>query len=260
MLCEIPDCDSPALGGAPLCAACSHAFRTALSSLHGGDSGTGLGADLDVAVTRQSRSGPGNMGRRSPETPVMFDERASEAIAVLHNTLSTWVRVLQDEVGGRPPADTLSGMARWLERFTGWIEGADYGAECADEVIAAVRNAEQAVDRPGPRLFAGACRTCGAACYVRPGTQVTHCRTCGSEHDAAAERTRMLHAAGDRLVTAAEAARALRGIGYEITDAMVRGYARRGHIRSDGTGSAGRPLYRLRDVLATASTPTGSAA
>ncbi|CAM3623551.1 hypothetical protein GCM10009799_06150 [Nocardiopsis rhodophaea] len=253
-LCEVPDCDSPLTDDSPVCAGCGYELAIALHALHGGPRGNdrGLDTELDLAVTRQGRTGESNMGRRSSTTVVDFDERASETVDVVRNTLSTWVRMLHGEVGGRLPNDTLGDMARWLERFIDWIRRSDFGGECVDEITAAVRLAERTVDRPEQRVFAGQCRTCGAPCYARPGSERVRCGSCGDQHDVGTERERILREAGDRLVTAAEAARALRAIGHEITDAMIRGYARRGHIRAEETGSAGRPLYRLGDVLAIA--------
>ncbi|MBB6173706.1 ribosomal protein L37E [Nocardiopsis mwathae] len=249
--CEVPDCDDPLTDDAPVCAGCGYTLAIALHALHGGPRGNGQGLDteLELAAARQSRTGESNMGRRSAETAVAFDERASETVAVVRNTLSTWVRLVHGEVGGRLPDDTLGDMARWLERFIGWIRRSDFGGECVDEIVAAVRLAERTVDRPEQKVFAGECRRCGAPCYARPESQRARCGSCGAEHGVRAERERILRDAADRLVTAADAARALRAVGYEITDAMVRGYARRGHIRSEETGSAGRPLYRLGDVL-----------
>jgi hypothetical protein len=62
-------------------------------------------------------------------------------------------------------------------------------------------------------------------------------------------RRRLLLAAGERLVTAADAARALQVLGHRVTPASVRGHARRGRLRVRGTGSSGRPLYSLGDVV-----------
>lgn len=244
--CLVPDCARSSPDGAPVCPACAHRLSRSLASV------PALAGELDTSLARQARSGPGSMGRRSASTPLPYDQAASRAADHLRATLSTWVRLLHEDIGGRPPRDTLTDMAAWLDRRSDWLRMLPYGPECAQDVPAAIQAAEEAVDLPRPTAFAGRCRGCGTACYTRPGAESAACPGCGALIRPPEERERLLRDAADRLVTAAEAARALRAVGRQITPAMVRGYARRGHVRASGTGSADRPLYRLGDVFAVA--------
>ncbi|RKS07581.1 hypothetical protein DFP74_3259 [Nocardiopsis sp. Huas11] len=246
--CGVPSCVNPVADDALVCAGCAQRLANALE-LVVGDGDGGLAEDLDLTLSRQRRTGPGNMGRRSTETPLAYDPTASEAAAVLRNTLSTWCRLLHEEIGGRLPADTTPAMAAWLGRFVSWLRRSDFGPECVDEVLAAVAEAQRAVDLPAERVIAGLCEQCGSACYARPGAEHTRCRECDTPLAVRDGRRRLLLAAGEHLVTAADAARALNTLGHEVTAAAVRGYARRGRLTSRGTGSAGRPLYSLGEVI-----------
>ncbi|WP_017590262.1 LIM domain-containing protein [Nocardiopsis ganjiahuensis] len=244
--CDVPSCANPIADDAYVCAGCTEELRLALLKVGEED---GLAVDLDLTLARQHRTGPGNLGRRSTETPLAYDPRASEAAAVLRNTLSTWCRLLQEEIGGGLPQDDLASMARWLGRFVQWLRRSDIGAECVDEIVSAVAQAERSVDLPTERVLAGVCARCGKPCYARAGADRTRCRECGTELTVSEGRERLLRAAGDRLVTAAEGARSLRVLGHDVSAAAVRGYARRGRITVKQRGSADRPLYSLGDVL-----------
>lgn len=247
--CDVPSCESPIVDDAFVCVGCALRLRNALLRVGGENGHEGLATDLDLAISRQRRTGPGNMGRRSTEIPLAYDQEASESAAVLRNTLSTWCRLLQEEIGGCLPRDTPTAMALWLVRFTEWLRRSPLGAECVDEVDAAVDQAEKAVDLPVERVLAGVCDGCGRPCYARAGAARTRCVDCGREIDVERGRERLLRNAGDRLVTAAEGARALCALGHEVSAAAVRGYARRGRITVRGRGSANRPLYALGDIL-----------
>ncbi|MGW5876706.1 hypothetical protein ACWFMI_09195 [Nocardiopsis terrae] len=246
--CDVPSCVNPVVDGALVCVGCAQRLGRALRLVVGEGDG-GLLEDLDLTLARQRRTGPGNMGRRSTETPLAYDPVAAEAAAVLRNTLSTWCRLLHEEIGGRLPADTPAAMATWLGRLTEWLRRCDFGPECVDEVVAAVVEVERAVDLPAERVIAGLCEHCGSPCYARAGAESTRCRECDTPLSVREGRRRLLLAAGEHLVTAADAARALRTLGHEVSAAAVRGYARRGRIQQRGTGSAGRPLYSLGEVV-----------
>lgn len=105
--CEVPSCDNPIVDDALVCVGCALRLRNALLQVSGEHGREGLATDLDLAVSRQRRTGPGNMGRRSTETPLAYDQEASEAASVLRNTLSAWCRLhrllgLTSETAGHP--------------------------------------------------------------------------------------------------------------------------------------------------------------
>ncbi|WP_431870222.1 hypothetical protein [Nocardiopsis eucommiae] len=242
--CTTVTCALPLDGDASVCAPCLRRLDRALARVVGG-----LPRDLDLALARQRRTGPGNLGRRSTGIPLAFDPSITEAAAVLHDTLSAWCRTLREPGTPDPAGNEPSTLASWLSRRTGVLRRHALGPECVDEVCAAVDQAERAVDLPSDRVIAGPCPQCATPCYARAGAASTRCPDCEATVSVGEGRRRMLLAAGEHLVTAADAARALQVLGHRVTPASVRGHARRGRLRPRGTGSAGRPLYCLGDVV-----------
>ncbi|MBQ1080361.1 hypothetical protein [Nocardiopsis sp. B62] len=242
--CTTVTCALPLDGDDSVCPQCVRRLTRALDKVVGG-----LPRDLDLALARQRRTGPGNLGRRSTETPLAFDPAITEASAVLQGTLSAWCRTIQEPGVPGPTGNDSSALASWLSRHTGALRRNALGTECVDEVCEAVEQAERAVDLPSDRVIAGLCPGCATPCYARSGATSTRCPECETRVSVGEGRRRMLLGAGEHLVTAADAARALQVLGHRVTPASVRGHARRGRLRPRGTGSAGRPLYCLGDVV-----------
>jgi len=237
-----------------------------------------LAADLDLAISRQTRMGDGGTGE--PSTP--WDERASQAAGALRSTLVGWVRVLRDGVLHVPaigprchgcthrtcmywdlahgPADTMTAMARWLARHHRALLRHLAADEAVNEMRGAVRDARRATDRPASLWYAGPCNTpipdeddqptervCQADLYARHLARAITCQACEAQHEAAYRMRWLLDRAADHLATATEIARLLAS--YGVTAAMVRGYADRGRLAAHGADRLGHPTYRIGDVV-----------
>ncbi|QVQ51310.1 hypothetical protein J4H86_21210 [Spiractinospora alimapuensis] len=138
-----------------VCGGCAGGATAALRQVAGDGRVHGLDVDLDLAVAKMGTSGSGGGGgrrSRSAESPLLINLAASEAADVLRSTLIGWVRVIHEETGGELPDDQLSAMASWLAPLVGWARHKAYGAELVDEVLAAVRQAQRAVDLPVRRV------------------------------------------------------------------------------------------------------------
>jgi hypothetical protein len=171
---------------------------------------------------------------------------------------------------GRDPRAVATAAARWLlaGRHVEWLRHRPEAPEAWDELRHAIALARRAIDRDQPRWYAGQCGAdtiaaqvlaavfggpgrCEAELYARPGATRIVCPDCGTEHDADARQAWLLDSARDVLAHAELIGRAATALGKPITPAMVRGYARpeRRLIVERGTDTAGRPLYRVGDVL-----------
>lgn len=172
------------------------------------------------------------------------------------------------------PVDGLAEAIRWLSRQVEWLRHQPEAAQAFDELGDACAVAVRTVDRKTPQWYAGPCgailapdlaaggepgdeiptRTCGEDLYAYPGAVTVRCR-CGAQHDAQDRRTWLLREARDTLVHAELLARAVTALGVRgvddrpVTPAMVRGMAHRGRLEVRGHDQAGRPLYRVGDVL-----------
>lgn len=133
------------------CTGCSMALVDALRIVI-----DGLDTDLTDALAKQTAFSTGHSGNKPTKAsaaPMPIDPRISESASVLRNTMTTWVRLIHGDLGrGELPADTLPAMARWLTPLAGWIRHAAYAAELIDEVVAAIKQAQRAIDLPIRRV------------------------------------------------------------------------------------------------------------
>jgi hypothetical protein len=137
-------------------------------------------------------------------------------------------------------------------------------AEHLDVLARAVALATTVIDRPPVLVYLGVCWAwtvvedsrggqfpiqCPADLYGDAGAVTATCGECGTEHDAAARRVWLLELAEDRMLYASELARAVSGLGAQVTSGRIYVWAHRGVIVSRGRDARNRPLYRVGDVL-----------
>lgn len=262
--CPVTRCGRPTRG-TTICGACSADLDRALAAV------PWLVRQLDLVLSRQTRTGTGG-GARSAETALPYAPHASEAGRVLTSTLTAWVDELlpadPHRIGPlcdrcahascrtmRPLVDrTANSCAVWLRARVDRIARSPVAEDLQDEILAAVGAAQRVVDRPPDRRYVGQCGAdldgddCETDLYAQAGAAVVTCPTCGTGWDVRWRRERLLDAAEDTLATAADLARALTGLGHEVTPEMIRGYAHREQILAHGRDGRGRPTYRLGDV------------
>lgn len=273
MTLACPTCGGRMPGHRRVCRPCDDGLDRDLVSV------PGLAADLDLALSRQTRLGRHSGGAARPaDSGLSWDERARQAEQHLRAILVGWVRLLNDSVNhdyagpacptyphrscrylrlGRLPADTLPAIAAWLTRHRQALL-AHPAAEAIEEIRQAVRQSRRAIDLPPEYWFAGPCNTpaedgdalCQADLYAQHGAHQIRCRSCGAAHDLAYRLAWVMWRAEDHLGTATEIARALSSFGEHVTAAAVRGYAHRDRLLQRGVNRAGHPFYRLGDVIA----------
>lgn len=104
-----------------------------------------LARELDLTITRQTSTGA-RTGSRSTGRPLPLDLAASEAMAVLRNTLTGWVREIAPEPH-QQPADNLNAIGRWLHNHHHDLVVHHAADQAVDEILAATRNAWKTTDR-----------------------------------------------------------------------------------------------------------------
>ncbi|MDS1269693.1 hypothetical protein RIF23_05235 [Lipingzhangella sp. LS1_29] len=242
-------CERATGDNATVCPACVQRLSQDLEQVYGVDTAPGLAAELDTAVAKQARMGRNRTERTArgttPALPV--DLGASEAAAVLRNTLSSWCQAVHQDRGGSLPKHRLSTMARWLRSHMAWLRRASYGGQATDEICAAVEQARRQVDLPEEQALAAVC-TCGERVYAPRGQASAVCRACGESWSTEEQRAQLRGLAAEVLATAADLARITSRPERPVTAAMVRGWAHRGRLSARGS-SGGAPLYRVGDAL-----------
>jgi hypothetical protein len=243
-----------------VCRGCTGRLRGLLTDL------PGLMGDLDVALAKQARFS-GNVGGRSTTTALAFGYAASEAAWVARQTILVWIDWVTAVRGHRVP-DTWGEVGDYLARLAlDWIARHPNGPQCVDELTAAIRQARHCIDRPAERRYVGVCNgttldadglavICTQELYALGDHDTVECPRCGATYDVRARQDAMLNQIRDHVLTAADMARAVDGLGVDITFDRIRQWKRRGQLAPvlDEAGNPradihGRPLYRVGDVL-----------
>ena len=214
--------------------------------------------ELDLTLSRQTAIGY-REGGRSAETALPFNVSASDVRDNLKATLVGWVRDLHEQTPDAAwPDDTAAACSRWLLARIGDIRVHPAGDQLRDEIGYAVGEARRIVDRPADRMYVGPCRSdvdgviCAEELYAKLGDDTIKCRACGTRHDTSERRAWLLAAVDDQLAHATLAARAVSGLGVDVTPERIRKWKERGRIMPHSVDREGRPLYRIEDVVALA--------
>lgn len=244
-----------------VCARCTATLRGLLTDL------PGLMADIEDATAKRLRFGGTAVRRQAADHPLPLSLAASDAGWVARQTLLAWTDWITAVRGHRVPdtwREVGDYLAGWHRGAIDWVSRHPDGPVCVDELTAALRQARAAVDRPAERQYAGPCTAttvdddglaadCTGELYARPGATEVACPECGAVYPLAQRRAWLLEQAEDRLLPAAELARAVDGLGVVVTSSTVRSWVRRGRLVARGrtvtAGGRAAATYRVGDVL-----------
>lgn len=161
--CAITNCGRP-VADAHVCTGCAN--RTAARLRDAAD----LWPELVVTIARLDRMGAPTprAGRPAPASPIRPDGDpatdqvtgwpsglpvnlfASEVGDAVRSTVSTWAKVIADEVGADLPND-MPELMRWLAGRMEWARHQQWAPEAIDELGEVPRLLAKAVDRPATR-------------------------------------------------------------------------------------------------------------
>lgn len=254
-------CEAPTADGVYLCKAHLEELVMALRGV------PGLVEDLEVTITRQSRTGGQQHGSRSADRPLVWNEHASTALTELTASLAAWSYeascVEQDErdlLDFVYDQDTPE-LARWLARNYRNARRLDTAGDLHAEILDRITVATRAVDLPPEKKFLGICNTtrdddsgggntpCREDLYALPKQRWVTCKGCGENHDADQRRETLLADLEDQLIHAGLLASVIAGFGVPVVSDTIRSWAHRGRLPVKGRDQHRRPLYRVGDVL-----------
>lgn len=266
-LCQV--CRAPTGDETSLCTSCTDTLQADLADL------AAYAVELEIALAKQSRIEASTTSR--PEAPELldprdqpwlgvavqalaYDDRASDALHRLTNTVTTWARIL--DLGDLPAHPTPERLARWLLARTERIRSHEAGGQIANDMHREARQAAAAVDRPAERMYAGPCDVedadgipCPGELYAEDGQPSIVCRECGITHDVLERRGVLLKAAEDVLARASMIAIAVTSLGEPVTPQRIYNWRDRGRLMPKGRDVAkdgeteGEYVYRVGDVL-----------
>lgn len=256
-----------------LCSRCTSALRHALREI------PSAFKDLYLTLTRQSVTG--GSGRRSQETPLVFDFDASLTVDDVAHTIIVWIGDLAERHGedlyrrelvchghacvtviSWTPGRTMREWCGWLASRVHWIRAHPKVSQVFDELTYCLRVSLRTVDSPAEIEFAGTCDLCGHDLFARPGTAAAGkevaCRKCGEVagpdgyvpyYDVADRRAWMRDEYRASLASAQEILLVCPSMfKVEINPGTFRSWVSRGLLVASGNGPAG-PLYSVDRVL-----------
>jgi hypothetical protein len=190
----------------------------------------------------------GSSGHSAPMEPT--NSRAYDAGRTLNVILTGWT----DALGNRQ-LHAVKAAALLLAQIRE-VRAADWAPALKQELHDSLDDCRRAMDRSGPRIFAGICPTeqdgqeCGTPVYAPQGKPEARCQTCGTTWDVSEWRERALAAAGPATGTAAEISRMLSDpITLEaLPQGTIRQWVNRKKLTPIGYREDGRPVYQVRKV------------
>ncbi|WP_063042178.1 MULTISPECIES: hypothetical protein [Nocardia] len=237
--CDRPNCSRPAEHY--LCWDCVKSLRKLLLDI------VDLAEDLEIQATRQS-VGEKSPGGSNSETPLMFDEHASDAARVIRDTLGPYAPHPGTETSGWDIYRVITWMARRLSDEVLLLAKSEIAAEVYNEIDHAHKVAVKAVTpRPG-LLWLGDC-DCGRPVYGAAHKRLAVC-SCGSAFSIQDTRDKLRELGRDYQVTARQAEALGEFEGKKFKRSTIRVWVNRGKIDSVGDDpETGEHLYRFGDLL-----------
>lgn len=241
----------------------SHADQLALELLGAGS----LINALEDAHTLAQRFSAGTPALGNPdEASVPFNGRAGDARAELLTALTAAADRIAEERGLFRAFNSDRALGPWLARQVPWLRAHPDGAERVEYLLDVIYRASHVVDRPPDRVYLGRCEgkvlfgdgevPCAEELYAVPTRAEFQCQRCGTIYTLAERRARLLGLATGKQLNATDCARALAGLGLDITPSRVREYRSRKLLTpvQDEHGQdvrvRGHAVYLVADVLA----------
>lgn len=202
-----------------------------------------LAKELQINITRQAKQAPPfREGSKSSETPLMFDDNASEAFWVLQQVLVTWGADLVVKIAQRPDQPGLGGLAAWMRHNRFWLAKLPGNRQMLDEITEAVELGIRAIDQRVRKIYLADCG-CGRKIVAEPDAD-SHTCECGVISMVQPLRKANQEQGRTVYVTASEAARYLGEVyGVKVSRKTITMWYRRGKLLRFGS------YYRVGDIL-----------
>lgn len=249
-------CSSPTGDAGQLCTSHTDELSARLGTVKA------LVVELEVTITRQSRTAANLDGGRSPETPLDWNENASARAFELGATLDAWALDVshlaedeRDQLTHVPRYDT-GATAAWLLRNINTLRHHDEAGLAFDEIRSAVREGFYAIDRAACLVPFGMCgrvfeagEVCQATLYGALDRPRVRCRECGGTRDTRELLEGMLGYLQGMLATLPELVAHASLAGKRTTEDKLRLMISRDRFLAVGTTPKGEPTYRVAEML-----------
>lgn len=204
------------------------------------------GASIGVAV-------------QSAETPLVFNERASEAKQALCNSIVGWTRVFAEENPHlRFEVATIEDATRWMVGFPNLLAGHPAAVEMFHELRERYEVARRAVDRPAARTYIGPCtslfldkdtgKTCARPLLAPDHREYVQCPGCDALYEVAKRRKEIEQRLRPVKASARLIADTLRLAGVGVNAKTIRTWCNRG-LLTNHAGPGETPVHEVGQVL-----------
>lgn len=210
--------------------------------------------ELDAVLAKQVRTGDG-AGRPSAETPLPVGLAAMNARDSIRNTLSGWVRIVNETRGRQWPADTIPAIARWLAGQVEWLRHREYAADAWRDLSAVPEILRRAADVPPTLTYIGPCGAltdagqCGHDLRAVVGAATVTCPGCNTKHHTEILRDQLIAIAREMLETQSLIEHYLTAWGYPVPPETIRVWIHRDRLPKRGINRDAKPIYRIGDAL-----------
>jgi hypothetical protein len=210
---------------------------------------------LDVTITRQDRmgKGPKTSHQKRRETPLPFNDTASQVAYDLHSTLTAWIEhVCGERDYPWPGMMRTPDAALWLIEHVVGLAITDEAREAVGEIDHAFDRAIRTIDRPLLKSFQGTCEVCGADLFAKPRDKRIICNECATTVDKHVNDQRIVGLLEERSYTANELVGIIRdrfGVTVKPKSIHDMAYRKTNPIPVRGATYDRQKLYRAGDVF-----------
>lgn len=198
-----------------------------------------LTADLDIVLTKQAKARPQGGGERD-DTPLPYNQRASEAGGNLKAVLVGWARLISEETDTLLLCrDTSPSIASWLLHHLDWLVRYVAAPDAYSEIVGAVNNIRATIDLDPNREYLGICGSvfegieCADEVWLIDGDDRpawVNCRTCGTTWEVIPRRIDQLAKALEYSADRVTLSKAFTHKGIALERTRLDSWVKRGHL------------------------------
>lgn len=207
---------------------------------------------FDMVTELQTQVAKQNVGEKQPggggsnESPILFEERASEAADLLAETVGQWSKLENHRgVSGKLAHALLN--AHWMWKNSVTLAQDEHAGDCLEEMTYMLQHCYRVIDIQSRKISLGVCE-CGKGVFAWPTWTRVACE-CGRSYDVASSREALQEMGREQLVTIAQARYLGEFDGKSIKAGTVRQWVNRRKIEVKGKNPEGVNLFRFGDLL-----------
>jgi hypothetical protein len=210
--------------------------------------------EVQTTHVRQAKLAKDRVGGKSATTPLPWHEAASRASDLIHNTVHTWAIELDYVADYHIQPSRVKLTLEWMIRNVHAFARLENAGQPYRAFRGVMEHAMVTIDHPVDKIFIGRCDWenpdgCEVELFALPNEGDVECWLCHKSLPVAPRREYMLEAAENHVGHSSTLSRLLGHMGFDIPSSTIRHYAQHRNLTVMSIDSAGRPEYRLGEVM-----------